>query len=137
MTSKEQMPIRYPKTAVLRVRTDMRALAGIALYFETLGVLPESRNSLGGQAMVAFYQTLVKAGMIEKIDNTEDAAVVLERLGFSNVVTEGMSRPDYGVQVTKEDLIDSGDSAESGKLAAIIKESLVKARQDKEQGSVA
>jgi hypothetical protein len=118
--------MQFPKTAVLRVRTDLRAVAGIASFFAAQGSLPNSRNGLGGQAIYAFYRTLVRSGAIPEVENTEDAAVILEKLGFAKFVTESMNRRDYGVQVSREDLVESGDSAESSQLEAAIRTSLKK-----------
>jgi hypothetical protein len=118
--------MQFPKTAVLRVRTDLRAVAGVASFFAAQGNLPNSRNGLGGQAIYAFYRTLVRTGAILEVASTEDAAVILEKLGFADFVTESMNRRDYGVQVSREDLIDSGDTADSSQLEAAIRDSLKK-----------
>jgi len=127
MTDSVESKVKFPMTAVLKVRTDMRALAGIAAYLTKVGDLPTSRNALGGTAIVILYNALVRSGAIEAVKSTEDAAIILERLGFTDLVTASMNRKDYGVQVSREDLQEDPEAGQ--KLADIIKQSLQKAKQ--------
>ena len=80
--------IAKPSTTVVSTRCDIRFLAAIAKFYQSLNDMPETRSKLIRRIIEDFYSILISSEKIEPISSTLDA--------FSYLSSNGLKPSDRG-----------------------------------------